>query len=92
MSTNFRSHFAMEEESEVETMDVSDTIEEEESEDADTIEEEDESEPEQSESEDHNGEQPPKRKVYLPGHRLKNNEVLEPDSSAYVMLHEAYAG
>lgn len=35
---------------------------------------------------------PVKRKVYLPGQALKNDEVLEHDPSAYVMLHEAYAG
>lgn len=72
----------MEDDSEVESMDVTDTIEE-----------EDESESEeQSEQVEQGTEEPPKRKVYLPGHRLKDNEVLEPDSSAYVMLHEAYAG
>lgn len=73
----------MEDESEVETMDVADTIEEN---------DESESDEQQSELVEQTDEQPPKRKVYLPGQRLKHNEVLEPDSSAYVMLHEAYAG
>jgi len=35
---------------------------------------------------------PPQRKVYLPGQTLKRDQILEPDKSAYVMLHEANAG
>lgn len=37
-------------------------------------------------------EAPPKRKVYLPGYPLNEDEVLEHDPSVYLMLHEAYAG
>lgn len=85
----------MEEESKDEPMDVTDTNEEEdESEESDSESEKSDEESEKSddESEEQNDGQPPKRKVYLPGQKIKNNEVLEPDSSAYVMLHEAYAG
>lgn len=45
------------------------------------------------EVEDENTEnKPPKRIVYLPGQKLDENEMLEHDPSAYVMLHEADAG
>lgn len=33
-----------------------------------------------------------RKKVYLPGQTLKRDQILEPDQSAYVMLHEGHAG
>ncbi len=75
----------MDDQSDVESMDVSDEVEETD----ETVEETDEIVEETDESSEP---QPVKRKVYLPGHSLKDGEVLEPDSSAYIMLHAASAG
>lgn len=47
---------------------------------------------EEPETEENAEEQPPKRKVYLPGQSLEEDEVLEHDPSAYIMLHEGDAG
>lgn len=44
------------------------------------------------ETEENAEEAPQKRKVYLPGQSLGDDEVLEHDPTAYVMLHEANAG
>lgn len=76
----------MEEENETESMEVSESEEND-----DIIEEETEDAVEEEAEETADGE-PPKRKVYLPGQSLRNDEVLEHDPSAYVMLHEANAG
>lgn len=79
----------MEDENEVEDMDVLESDEE----DVDTAEEPEDAEiAEGSGGVESDGDQPVKRKVYLPGQSLGDNEVLEPDPSAYVMLHEAHAG
>lgn len=38
------------------------------------------------------GKEPVKPRVCLPGYKLGEEEVLEPDPSAYIMLHEASPG
>lgn len=75
-------YFIMENENDVEKMDVVD----------DTSDFENPEVGKESDEIDTGGDLSVKRKVYLPGQALKNDEVLEHDPSAYVMLHEAYAG